>query len=68
MADARAIDQAFSTPVQNDGDGYGVYMEDSGEVHVIPEFCPEHDRTQGCWCHPRIERYDDILVIHNVAH
>lgn len=65
----RAIDKAFEVQVPNDGAGYGVYMEDDGDVHVIPEFGPKHERRAGCWCHPDIDlQYDAPLLIHNVAH
>lgn len=35
------------------------------EVHVVPLFPPEHDRSSKCWCDPVVEQLEKLLVIHN---
>ena len=64
------MDAAFDIRMeQNDGAGWGVYMPDEEEVHVMPEFGPAHVDARQCWCHPSAEVIGDgLLVVHNVAH
>jgi hypothetical protein len=46
-----------------------LFVGEIEEPHVVPKFGPKHSPTLECWCHPvwNIERYDEDVVMHNVA-
>lgn len=43
-------------------------IETDNTVEVVPDYGKEHEVGNiACWCSPRTEQYDRVLIIHNVV-
>jgi hypothetical protein len=44
------------------------YVKECGDdIHVVPDYGPEHTLDKNCWCNPDGEVYERIVYMHNVA-
>ena len=41
---------------------------DEHNIHVVPNFGPEHESSCICWCEPYVDPWEPGVIVHNVWH
>lgn len=42
--------------------------EDFKECHVVPDYGPVHLFNMHCWCHPKRDKEEPTVIVHNEGH